>query len=288
MQFSDVRAIDVHGHYGVYERGGNLLARQFMSASLTEVAERAARQAIDLTIVSPLSALLPRGGADVVAGNAEAFALVRHEPRARQYVVIDPRLPATFTQAEQMLATPQCVGIKIHPEEHVYPVAEWGRRVFEFAARWQAVILAHTSEANSLCADMVGWADEFPEIRLILAHIGHGVDGDYSHQVRGVQASRRGNVWADTSSARSITPGLIEWAVREVGPERVLFGSDTPLYHCGMHRARIELADLPVAHQRLILRDNALALFGDRLGISASPTSTSTPRSSSGSAPTVG
>ena len=49
-----------------------------------------------------------------------------------------------------------------------------------------------------------------------------------------------------------------------------------------------ELADLPVAHQRLILRDNALTLFGDRLGISASPTSTSTPRSSSGSAPTVG
>ena len=33
---------------------------------------------------------------------------------------------------------------------------------------------------------------------------------------------------------------------------------------------------------------NALTLFGDRLGISASPTSTSTPRSSSGSAPTVG
>lgn len=279
MNFSDIQAIDVHGHYGVYERAGNRLAQQFMSASLSEVVERAARQSIELTIVSPLSALLPRGGADVVAGNAEAFAQVRHEPRARHYVVIDPRVPATFAQAEQMLATPQCVGIKIHPEEHVYPVAQWGRPVFEFAARWGAVILAHTSEANSLCADMVGWADEFPEIRLILAHIGHGGDGDYSHQVRGVQASRRGNVWADTSSARSITPGLIEWAVREVGPERVLFGSDTPLYHCGMHRARIELAEIPPAQRQMILRDNALTLFGDRLGL---------PVATPGSTPPVG
>ncbi|MFM8219421.1 MAG: amidohydrolase family protein, partial [Planctomycetaceae bacterium] len=126
---------------------------------------------------------------------------------------------------------------------------------------------------------MVGWADEFPEIRLILAHIGHGGDGDYSHQVRGVQASRRGNVWADTSSARSITPGLIEWAVREVGPERVLFGSDTPLYHCGMHRARIELAEIPAAQRQMILRDNALTLFGDRLGL---------PVATPGSTPPVG
>jgi len=266
MIFSDISAIDVHGHYGIYDRGENLLAKQFMSASLTEVADRATQGQIGLTLVSPLKSLLPRGQADVVAGNAEAAEQVAREPRTRQYVVIDPRVPATFGQADQMLATPHCVGIKIHPEEHLYPVAQWGRKVFEFAARHRAVILAHTSEANSLCADMIGWADEFPEIRLILAHIGHGGDGDFSHQVRGIQASLRGNVFADTSSARSITPRLIEWAVQEVGPERVLFGTDTPLYHSGMHRARIELAELPPAHRRLILRDNALRVFGDRLG----------------------
>ena len=32
------------------------------------------------------------------------------------------------------------------------------------------------------------------------------------------------------SSARSILPGLVEWAVAEVGAEKILFGTDSPLY----------------------------------------------------------
>jgi predicted TIM-barrel fold metal-dependent hydrolase len=161
-----------------------------------------------------------------------------------------------------MLQLETCVGIKIHPEEHIYPITEHGPAIFEFAARHKAVVLSHSSEQNSLAADLVPFADEFPEVRLILAHIGCGWDGDYTHQVRGVQQSRHGNVFADTSSARSITPKLIEWAVREIGAERVLFGTDTPLYHSGMQRTRIDQADLSDHDKRLILRDNALRLFG--------------------------
>jgi predicted TIM-barrel fold metal-dependent hydrolase len=83
-----------------------------------------------------------------------------------------------------------------------------------------------------------------------------------THQVRAMQRSRHGNVYADTSSARSIVPGLIEWAVREVGAERVLFGTDTPLYHAAMRRARIDHADLDDADERRILWDNVARVFG--------------------------
>ncbi|MFM9965218.1 MAG: amidohydrolase family protein [Planctomycetaceae bacterium] len=68
-------------------------------------------------------------------------------------------------------------------------------------------------------------------------------------------------VFADTSSARSITPNLIEWAVREVGAERVLFGTDSPLYHTSMQRVRIDHADLTDREKRLILCENAERLF---------------------------
>jgi predicted TIM-barrel fold metal-dependent hydrolase len=95
-----------------------------------------------------------------------------------------------------------------------------------------------------------------------LAHIGCGWDGDYTHQVRAIQQSRHGNVHADTSSARSVTPKLIEWAVREIGSDRVLFGTDTPLYHAGMQRARIDHADLTDDEKRRILHANAERLFG--------------------------
>ena len=63
-------------------------------------------------------------------------------------------------------------------------------------------------------------------------------------------------------AGRWIVPGLIEWAVREVGDERVLFGSDTPLYHAAMQRARIDHADLDDVEKWKILRDNAVRLFG--------------------------
>jgi predicted TIM-barrel fold metal-dependent hydrolase len=258
---STIAAIDVHGHYGRYVRAGHLLDA-LSSADAAEVVRRARAVNVVLTFVSPLTALLPRFHGDAVAGNSEAARVVAGTPGLKQYVVLDPRREQTYAQAEELLAQPQCVGIKVHPEEHGYPIREHAEAIFEFAARHRAVVLAHTSEQNSLADDFIPWADRFPEARLILAHIGCGHDGDLTHQVRAMQRSRHGNVFADTSSARSIVPGLLEWAVRQVGAERVLFGSDTPLYHTAMQRARIDHADLTEAERRLILRDNALRLFG--------------------------
>lgn len=255
------QAIDVHGHYGTYTRRGDA-TDAFHSGDAAEVVRRATNAGIELTIVSPLSSLLPRFQADAVAGNDEAARVVPHYPNLRQYVVIDPRRPETYAQAERMLGQPHCVGIKIHPEEHGFPIREHARPIFEFAARHRAIVLTHSSEQNSLASDFVPWVNEFPEVRLILAHIGCGWDGDPTHQVRAIQQSRHGNVFADTSSARSVTPGLIEWAVKEIGVERVLFGTDTPLYHVAMQRARIDTADLSDADKRQILRDNAARLFG--------------------------
>jgi len=261
-----IPAIDVHGHYGQYIRAsGDGLIDSFYSGDAEEVVRRAAAVNIELTIVSPLTALLPRFQADAVAGNEEAAKIVAQTPGLKQYVVIDPRKQETFEQAERMLGQPQCVGIKIHPEEHGYQIRDHARPIFEFAARHNAIVLTHSSEQNSQAIDFVPWVNEFPNMTLILAHIGCGWDGDLTHQVRAVQASRHGNVVADTSSARSITPRLIEWAVKEIGEDRVLFGTDTPLYHTGMQRARIEFSDLPDHAKRKILRENAVRLFGDRI-----------------------
>lgn len=259
---SDCAAIDVHGHYGQYVRYGEQSPRDWMhSASAAEVVERARAARIEWTFVSPLTALLPRFHADAIAGNREAAHIVPQTPGLRQYVVIDPRRPETYDQADELLNQPHCVGIKIHPEEHGYPIRERAEPIFAFAAARRAIILSHSSERNSLAADLVPWADRFPEVTLILAHIGCGWDLDPTHQVRAIQQSRAGNVYADTSSATSITPRLIEWAVSEVGVDRVLFGSDTPLYHAGVQRSRIEQADLSDADKRQILRGNAVRLF---------------------------
>jgi uncharacterized protein len=263
MSTESIAAIDVHAHYGTYLRSGmDEVTADFMTGDASVVVARATQANIRLTVVSPLEALLPRFGGDPVNGNIHAARIVAETEGLLQYVVIDPLKPATYEQAAEMLKLPKCVGIKIHPEEHGYPIVEHGRKIFEFAAQHRAIVLTHSSEQNSLASDFLPFINDYPEARLILAHIGCGWDGDLTHQVRAIQKSRHGNVFADTSSARSITPKLIEWAVKEVGAERVLFGTDTPLYHVSMQRIRIDHADLTDREKRMILRENALKLFG--------------------------
>jgi len=261
---SDLSAIDVHGHYGPYEAAGvPALNRRFMSGDPATVVARARQANTAYTVVSPIRGLMPRGEADVAAANEDARQMVHQTDGLLQWVIVHPLQPATFDQARRMLQLPKCVGIKIHPEEHGYPMVEHGRSIFEFAARFDAVVLSHSGEPNCLPMDFMPFADDFPGVKLILAHLGHsGATGtSLDLQVRAIQASKHGNVLVDTSSMRSILPGLIEWAVGEVGADRVLYGSDTPLYFAPSQRARIDWADLADVEKEMILRHNAERLL---------------------------
>jgi len=262
MSISEIQAIDVHAHYGIYIHPERKSAEPFMTGDAATVVRRAKEANTQYTVVSPLLGLLPRGKADAAAGNQEAATVVAEHEGLLQWVIIDPRRPQTFEQADAMLKTPKCVGIKIHPEEHLYPIKEYGEKIFAFAAERRALVLTHSGEQNSLPADFVPFADAYPEVNLILAHIGCGWDGDLGHQVRAVAKSRKGNLFADTSSASSIYPGLIEWAVSEIGADRVLYGTDTPLYLTAMQRVRIDRAELSDAQKKQILRENAVRLLG--------------------------
>ena len=257
-------AIDVHAHYGNYVSDNAGLLDAWLSCNAEEVVRRATASGIVLTVASPLAGLLPRGQAETPPANLDAARAAVELPRLGQWVILHPDQPETFEQAEEMLGTENCFGIKLHPEEHCYPVKDRGRALFEFAARYDATVLVHSGDPNSWPADFVPFADEYPNIRIILAHLGNGggAVGDPTLQVRAIQSARHDNLLVDTSSSRSILPGLVEWAVKEIGAERILFGTDTPLYSVAMQRARIESADISTEDKRRILYDNACLLLG--------------------------
>jgi len=257
---TEIQAIDVHGHFGDYPVSG---IGRFLSANAATVAKRAKQSSIKLTIVSPLAGLKPRGQADAFLANEQAAKIVSQTEGLLQYVIVNPLQPATYQQAAEMLGQPQCVGIKIHPEEHLYPIREHGAAIFDFAAQHDAVILAHTGDPNSYPGDFIPFTNAHPNVKLILAHLGNGggAGGDPALQVRAIQESREGNVWVDTSSSRSMMPGLIEWAVGEIGAERIMFGTDTPLYSTAMQRVRIDSAEISEEDKRRILCENAESVF---------------------------
>ncbi len=264
MTTNHIQAIDVHAHYGTYFRPGNPLLNQFMTGDAQTVVDRATLANTRLTIVSPLTGLLPRYEADACAGNEEACRIVPATSGLLQWVIVNPLQPSTYEQAAAILKQPQCVGIKLHPEEHGYLIADHGGPLFEFAADHDAIVLVHSGDENSLPHAFVPFADEHPNVRLILAHLGNGggAGGDPTLQVRAIQAGKHDNLYVDTSSARSIMPGLIEWAVGEIGSQRILYGTDTPLYFAPMQRTRIDTAGIPDADKCRILCENAERLFG--------------------------
>lgn len=258
---ASVQAIDVHAHLGAYVDEDPQMA-EFMSGDAERVVSLAARARTGTTVISSLRALLPPGRYDTLAGNEDVLREVEQVDGLRMWAVLEPRLPESFAQVKWLLGHPRCLGIKIHPELHGYAIAEYGHEVFAFAARHGAVVQSHSGDPYCLPEDFLPFADSFPEVTLILSHLGWGHDGLMAHQVRAVQRSRHGNVYADTSSSRSIVPGLIEWAVREVGAERILYGTDSPLYFAPMQRARIDQAEMPDEAKRVILRGNAERLLG--------------------------
>lgn len=262
MNIHDLQAIDVHGHYGDCLRPPCKVKHELLSATAEVVAERARRARTSHTIVSPLLALLPRGGADSFVGNEEARAIIPKVPGLYYYAVLNPLQARTFDQAAQLLQEERCLGIKVHPEEHCYPIEDHAESIYEFAAAHQCVILTHTGDVNSMPQSFVQWADAYPNVQTILAHLGWGYNGDVTLQVRAIQAHKHGNLYVDTSSGHSILSGLIEWAVREIGPQRILYGTDTPLYSTCMQRVRIDEAEIADSAKRMILRENALKLFG--------------------------
>lgn len=260
ISLRDLPAIDVHAHLGTYV-GGMELHSRFMSADADAVLRLAGKARVELTLVSSLKALFPDGAGDALAGNEEVMKAMENRGGLRFWAVLDPRLPESFPQVEHLLTHPQCAGIKIHPEKHAYPIREHGRAIFEFAAKHRAVVQTHSGEQRSLPLDFLPLADAFPEVTLILSHLGFSWNQDITLQVRAIQRSRHGNLYTDTSSSRSLTPNLIEWAVAEVGAEKILYGTDSPLYFAPMQRARIDHADLRETKKRLILHENAERLF---------------------------
>lgn len=264
MSISQLNAIDVHGHFGPYDRGLGTRVDGFMGGSAAEVAQRGAECGIDITVMSAIHGLIPYRG-NALRGNADAERSAGDHPGIRFWSIIDPRIPESYEQTDRLLSHARCMGIKIHPHAHEYEIREFGPAIFGFAAERKAIVLTHSGDIGSYPEDFGPFVNRYPELRLILAHLGNSDDGSVIRQVQAIQHARNGNVFVDTSSARSMYSGLIEWAVEEIGHDRILFGTDTPLYWAGAQKGRIETAAIADDAKRAILYGNAAALLKDKL-----------------------
>ncbi len=131
----------------------------------------------------------------------------------------------------------------------------------ERATELQAVILQHTwlkvmgnEPDESTPMDIVALARRHPDARIICGHSG----GDWALGLRVIRATR--NVCAEVTGSDP-TAGFTEMAVRELGAERVLYGSDVPGRSFASQLAKVLGAQIPESARGLILAGNLKRLL---------------------------
>lgn len=186
---------------------------------------------------------------EIYEQNEKLAAQVAEDGRVYQWLVLDPRQEILFNQIRKRINDPKVLGIKIHSIGHKYGILEYGDKIFSFADELSCFVLMHPDHIT----DMVAFADKYPNMKLIIAHIHSTLYADV------IAAAKHGNIFADTSGGDSRQNNVIEYTVERVGSEKIFFGTDT--YSAGFQTGRILYSRIGERDKENILYRNAKRCF---------------------------
>ncbi len=169
---------------------------------------------------------------NIISENEYTANLAEKNKKVYQWAVLDPRSKDNFKQVKELLFLKKTLGIKIHSVYHGYDILEYARQVFDFASETKATVLMHPDKILEVAKIM----DEYPNAKLIIAHL-----GSLEH-IKALKDSKHNNIYTDTSGSASATNNLLEYAVKELGTDRIAFGSDT--YSLAFQIGRVKLSSL--------------------------------------------
>ncbi len=198
--------------------------------------------------------------------NDEVWRAIAHAPqRILGMVYVNPKhTQASLDEIDRCVRHGPMVGVKL------WIALECGRPeldpIVRRAVELQVPLLQHAYDrvagnlaGESSCADVAALAARHPDAAFICAHTG----SDWERGIRTIRP--RPNVWAEVSGSDP-TAGFVEMAVRELGAERVLYGSDAGGRSFASQLAKVTSAQLPEAAERLVLGGNLRRLLGSALG----------------------
>ena len=193
--------------------------------------------------------------------NDEVLQALSHwHHRAFAFVYLSPQhVDASLAELERCVAEGPMVGVKLWVAGHAdMPALD---PLIARATELKAPVFQHTwmkitgnLPGESTPMHLAALAARHPEATLICGHTG----GDWEQGIRAI--APHPNIYADLGGGDP-TAGFTEMAVRELGAERVLFGSDIGGRSYASQLAKVYGAQLPEEHKRLIFGDNLKRLL---------------------------
>ncbi|MGI8854892.1 MAG: amidohydrolase family protein [Thermomicrobiales bacterium] len=187
-----------------------------------------------------------------------AEAIRRHPDRLVPLALVNPREGKPgLDEAERCIREYGARAIKFRPDSQACPAnSDAVRAVLALADRLHVPVFIHSGysvQAHPLTiGDLVR---DFPTLPIVMQHM-FDLTGKHSVKV----AKRNPNVSLETSGVYS--PYLIREAIETLGPDRVMFGSDSPYLPRGLELFKITCLHLPPAVEQRVLGENAAAFLG--------------------------
>ena len=237
--------IDIHAHYGQWLT----TVRPDTPAAFGEILSRFQ---IDATIVSSGRAVQY----EIVSGNAEVADLIKGDSRAYGAIVVNPNhYDASVSELKRYRGNKRFVAVKFHPDYcGLSADAPETIAVLDHVAETELPLFVHTwgqAQVEATCAV----ARRFPSMPVFMFHMGG------SHwRLAIARAAEQQNVYLEIISTVP-EAGRIKQAVRELGAERVFFGSDMTLFSPAYGFGLVESAGLTDAERELVMGRNAQGFF---------------------------
>ena len=208
---------------------------------------------------------------DVRRQNDQVLQAVEHSRgRAFGFVYLNPKhSEESLDELDRCVRDGPMVGVKLWVavrchEKCLDPIVQR-------ATHLKAPILQHTWHkitgnlpGESTAADLAVLAARHPTASFIAAHTG----GDWERGIRAIRSAT--NVTAEICGSDP-TAGLVEMAVRELGAERVMYGSDFAGRSFASQLAKVFGADVPENAKRLILAGNIKRMLAPILAAKGIP-----------------
>lgn len=201
---------------------------------------------------------------DIEAGNREAYALIKRYPdRLIGFGIICPRdRQRALDEAKRCIYEYGFQGLKLHPTiNHYMADSALVDPIMDFAENHKLPVLFHSQDDQFSHPRLIGaLAGRHPEAKLIIGHMGGQA---WLEAIE--MAKKYPNVYLDTADVLNQV-NILPTAIQEVGAERILWGTDSPILNVAVELAKITTADLyaPISQEdkEAILGTNMARLLG--------------------------
>jgi hypothetical protein len=234
--------IDAHCHAG----HGQAMSAPWTTWADPEITLRHMAEAgIDRTIIFPIN------NTEYAQANEEIAEICgRYPSKFIGFAKHDPQTEAGHIRSllRREVESLKLKGLKLHR----LPT----REVLDAVAELGIPILYHPEKVS----DFHMIASQYPQISFILAHLGSFASHDWTEHLAAIDVARRySNVHLDSSSV--VFFQFLDRAARELGADKLIFGSDGPELDCRVELYKIRLLKLPPAEEAKVLGGNIQQLL---------------------------